>query len=117
MAENKKGAGRPAKQTTADSTPEERALANLQYSMDRAASYTVDHKTISILGRSARCARLGIDKSVPLAAVAAIEQACAEARAAIEDLYSQPEEEEPAQAPSRANLAALVSGNGQEDSE
>lgn len=80
--------GRPAKPEA--TTPEARAVVNLQYALDRACSFIADG-TASYARRAKTAARAGVPKEKVLRGLSAgIEAAVADARAAIERAYLEP---------------------------
>lgn len=89
---NSPGAGRPAAPDTSEMTAEQKAVALLQYAMDRSNAFIADAPTTSVVARAARCARAGVPIEVPMKALAAIRAACDDAEAAITAAYEAPAE-------------------------
>lgn len=92
--------GRPAKVEA--KTPDGRARANLQYTLDRANSF-INDGTASFARRARAAARAGVPKEVVLKGFAAMEAALKDARSAIEQAYA-----EPTKAPAPASRVSLV---------
>lgn len=83
-----RGRGRPPKDEARD--PQEVALSNLQYAMDRACAYIADGNN-SVIARAARCARAGVPQAKVEKALQAMEDALADAHKGLERAYSAPE--------------------------
>lgn len=97
--ETNKG-GRPAKPDAKN--PKERALGNLQYSLDRACSFIHDGSA-SFARRARTAARHEVSRETVLKGVAAMQAALADATRAVERAYSEPTKPEAPK--SRVSLA------------
>lgn len=73
-------------------TEEEKAIANLQYAMDRACRYIHDAPTASISYRALQAAQAGVDKKVVSKALDAVEAAVKDAKKAVQEAFDNPEE-------------------------
>lgn len=84
-----------------DMTPEQRAKANLQYTMDRACNFIADG-TASVLTRGIAAAKAGVPRETVETALAAVGAALADARTGIARAYEAPDQ--PAERKSRVQL-------------
>lgn len=82
-------------------TPEERAVNNLQYALDRACNFIHDGNT-SYARRARTAAQRGVDRATVDKGVAAMKEAVADLEASIERAYKAPDK--PAQPTRRAVL-------------
>lgn len=95
------GPGRPAK-GAAPKDPKAAALANLQYTLDRANNFIHDG-TASVAVRMRRAARAGVPREVAEKALATMRDAVADCEAAMTHAYAEPTK--PAVVKSRVSLA------------
>lgn len=84
--------GRPKKQKP-EGTPQERARANLQYTLDRACNFIHDG-TASYARRARTAARAEVPKEVVLKGLEAMKAAIADAYASVERAYNAPQKNE-----------------------
>jgi hypothetical protein len=83
-------AGRPAAPDTNDLDAAGKAVALLQYAMDRANAFVIDAPQTSMVTRAARCARAGVPVETCYKALDAVSGALDEARAAVTAAYAAP---------------------------
>lgn len=89
--EASRGRGRPPKDSADARSPQEVAVANLQYSMDRACVFLMDGNN-SVASRAARAARAGVPRATVDKALSALEAALQDCQEAIQRAYAAPAE-------------------------
>lgn len=90
IAKESRGRGRPPKDSADARSPQEIALGNLQYAMDRACGFIADGNN-SVAARAARCARAGVPRATVDKALEAMDAALADAREAAQRAYDAPQ--------------------------
>lgn len=89
---NAPGAGRPTVNVPEDATPEQRALAEAQYALDRINAGLMDAPNTSYVAKVARCRRLGVlsEEAALRGLRDGVAAAMRDAEAAIKRLYAAP---------------------------